>query len=145
MNAKDLNTRLLAEGCKNFWIKPWRDSGVDSLVDVLENVSGVWRIYYTERGISYPPKFEFFNEVEACEQYYRLISSKKHWHGVGTFKDEQKALVVHEKLQCNGVDSVKYRTHVPSTSDGQHSYIIGVYGKDIFKVRELYGDLPLSD
>lgn len=144
MRAKDLNTRLLAEGCKNFWIKPWRD-GIDSQVDVLENVNGVWRIYYTERGISDPPTIEFFSEEEACDHYYKLISSQKHWHGVGTFKDEKKAVVIHEKLQSNGVNSVKYRTKVPSTSDGQHSYIIGVYGKDIFKVRELYGDLPLGD
>ena len=75
LNIEELEERLLEEGCKYFFIPPFRHEGVDSAqqmgVDVLEKINGVWTVYFTERGIRQPPVFESLSEEKACEHYYK--------------------------------------------------------------------------
>lgn len=148
MNTEELNKRLLAEGCKSFYIPPWRHEGVVAAetvgVDVLENINGIWTIYFTERGHIQPPIYESSSEEDACDYYFKRITSFEHRHIVGSYEDEQKAVKLQEALKNAGIhsgrsDTVPYRTGRPPLKR------VFVVGKDIFKVRALYSDLPLKD
>ena len=143
MKLQELQERLLAEGCNQsgFSITPW---GGNNDVDVLEKNNGIWEIYFTERGSRNSPIATFENEAEACEYYYNRIIAREHRHLIGCFEDEEKAIELQSVLEEEGIsygreDRSPYRDGSPIVK------VVFVLGVDIFKVRELYGKLPLSD
>ena len=148
MNIEELEERLLEEGCKYFFIPPFRHEGVDSAqqmgVDVLEKINGVWTVYFTERGIRQPPVFESLSEEKACEHYYKKITSSEHRHTVGVYENENMAINLQEELTRLEVYSHN-SVGPPLKNGGPPLHFVSVVGKDIFKVRELYSDLPLKD
>ena len=148
MNIEELENRLLEEGCKWFVIPPFQHDGVNVAlatgVDVLENENGIWKIYFAERGTKKTPIFESSSEKEACDHYYKIITSEEHWHIVGVYENEINAFKLQEKLENIEVNFRK-NSRLPSKDGDPGLIFISVLGKAIFKVRELYSDLPLKD
>ena len=143
MNTRELQERLLAEGCNqnSFSIEPW---GHNNDVLVLEKINGAWEIYYTERGRRDPPMAEFRNESDACEYYYQKITEFEHRHIVSSYEDEAKAKELQSVLDREGIPHG--RNDCPPLKSGRPRLKrVYVVGTDIFKVRKLYKNLPLRD
>ncbi|MGJ8654920.1 MAG: SPOR domain-containing protein [Akkermansiaceae bacterium] len=138
MDTRELEVRLLAEGCSmsNFAINH-RGSGSD--LYCLGKKGEVWSVFYTERGRDSEPIFESVSEEEACLFYYDLMKKMDHWHLVGFFADEASALELQGRLTDIGV--VFIRNDIPAYKHADDPrYRLFVVGEDIFKVRELLGD-----
>ena len=141
MKAEELKRHLLEEGCSphNFSIGPGASD-----VYCLEQQTGVWRVFYTERGKDDPPIFESRNEEEACEFYFDYITKKiRHDHLVGFFVSEGKAIDLESQLAQNGIQS--HRDKIPYAGWSDPRYRVFVVGKAIFKARAVLGDVPLKD
>lgn len=141
MNTVELKRRLLQEGCSpyNFSIGP---GGSD--VFCLEQQDGVWRVFYTERGKADPPIFESRDENEACEFYFRYVTTKiRHQHLVGFFASEQKVIELEAQLVQNGIPV--HRDKIPYGGWSDPRYRVFVVGKDIFRARAILGEVPVKD
>jgi len=141
MKVTELKKRLLAEGCSpyNFSIGP---GGSD--VYCLAQQSGIWRVFYTERGKDDAPIFESSSEDEACEFYFDYIRTKiRHDHLAGFFVSEQNATALENQLAQNGISS--HRDRIPYGGWSDPRYRVFVVGKDIFRARKLLGEVPLKD
>jgi len=141
MKIQELERRLLEEGCSphNFSIG---HQGSD--VYCLDNKFGTWRVYYTERGEDHSPIFESQSEEEACEFYSDYIMTKiRHDHMVGFFKSEHNAKALREKLARNAIQS--HQDKIPYGGRIDPRYRVFVVGKDIFRAREILGEVPKED
>jgi hypothetical protein len=141
MNTKELKQRLLNEGCNpsQFSIGP---GGAD--VFCLDQRNGKWIVFYTERGRDDEPIFESDSEEDACEFYFHYITTKmRHDHLVGYFISEQNENSLAEKLAWNGIQS--HRDKIPYGGWNDPRYRVFVVGKDIFRARDILGELPLRD
>jgi hypothetical protein len=141
INTEELKQRLLEEGCSpfNFSIGP---GGSD--IYCLEQQNGIWRVFYTERGKADAPIFESLSEMEACEFYFKYITKEiRHDHLVGFFILEQNAIGLVLQLVQNGIPS--HRDKIPYGGWSDPRYRVFVVGKDIFRAREVLGEVPLSD
>lgn len=141
MNLDELKIRLEEEACSrsNYSI------GVrDSDVYCLENQNGTWRIFYTERGLDQPPVFESQSESEACEYFFTFMTTKfRHNHIVGYFISREKAEALVEKLAQHNIHT--YRNDIPYHGWDDPRFRVFVIGKDVFKAREILGELPVRD
>ena len=148
MNIKELYHRLLAEGCRYFYIVNHPHEGTEGVqacgVSALEERNGVWKIFYTERGNCEPPSFKTTSESEACERYYQLVTSYEHRHTVGMFEDKNLALALKDELEAIGI-SARHRDTIPMKEGRPNVQVVSVVGIDIFKVRELHDELPIKD
>ena len=141
MNTGELKQRLLDEGCNpyQFSIGP---GGSD--VFCLDQKDGTWSVFYTERGRDDDPIFESTSEAEACEFYFNYITTKmRHDHLVGFFVSEERARTLEAQLAQHAVQT--HRDKIPYGGWSDPRYRVFVIGKDIFKARELLGELPLQD
>lgn len=141
MNTTELKQRLLDEGCSpyQFSIGP---GGSD--VFCLDKRNGKWSVFYTERGRDDEPMFETDNEDEACEFYFNYITTKmRHDHLVGFFISQQNADSLTEKLSQHGIQS--HRDKIPYGGWNDPRYRVFVVGKDIFRARDILGEVPLND
>lgn len=141
MNIDDLKVRLEEEACSraNYSI-----GERDSDVFCLENQNGIWRIFYTERGIDQPPIFESPNESEACEYFFTFMTTKiRHDHIVGYFISREKAEALVETLAQHNIQT--YRNDIPYHGWHDPRFRVFVIGKDVFKAREILGELPVRD
>ena len=141
MKITELEPRLLEEGCNpyNFAIG---HRGSD--VFCIEQQQGLWRVFYTERGHADPPIFESPSEDEACAFYFDYITRKiRHTHLVGFFISEQNALHLESQLAQHGIPS--HRDKIPYGGWSDPRYRVFVIGRDIFKAREVLGEIPRSD
>jgi hypothetical protein len=140
MNAETLKRRLLEEGCSpiNFSIGP---GGSD--VFCLENQNGIWRVFYTERGKDDDPIFASASEEEACEFYFDYITRIRHDHLVGFFKSEESARSLADNLARHGIQS--HQDKIPYGGWEDPRFRVFVVGKDIFRVRDVLGNVPLED
>jgi len=136
MNSSQLIEKLLAEGCSksNFTV-----NGHGSDVYCLNRKDGVWAVFYTERGQDSAPIFVSESEKEACEFFYNYIMKMEHWHIVGFFKKEGDAKALEAKLASIGVKAI--RNDIPAYKQrNDPRFRVFVVGKDIFKVREAFGE-----
>ena|SRR5215207_824811 len=110
----------------------------------LAQQDGPWRVFYTERGKADAPIFESTNEVEACESYFNYVTTKfRHNHLVGYYASEQNAIALELQLTQNGIQS--HRDKIPYGGWSAPRYRVFVVGKDIFKARAVWDELPLND
>ena len=141
MRVDELKRRLVEEGCSTNNYSIGR-GGSD--VYCLENQNGTWHVFYTERGKDDPPIFESTNEAEACEFFFNYIT-KKFWHDhlVGFFVSDRNATALAEKLAQNGIQS--HQDKIPYGGWVDPRYRVFVVGKDIFKAKEILGEVPVKD
>ena len=141
MNISELERRLVEEGCsKSHYSIGYRDSDVFCLL----NENGIWRVFYTERGLDQEPIFESPSEEEACEFFFKYQTERiRHDHIVGFFHVQANVKPLIAKLAEHGIqtreDAVPYH--------GWHDprFRVFVVGKDVFKAQDILGDLPIRD
>ena len=141
MKSTDLTPRLLELGCSphNFSVG-YRGSDVFC----LEDQQGLWCVFYTERGGEGEHIFESPDEETACDFFYNYILTKiQHRHLVGFFKDEARAQDLRAKLRGHGIATEQDK--IPYGGWADPRYRVFVIGKDIFKVRDLLGQLPIME
>lgn len=143
MNSTQLEQKLLAAGChpNNFSIgAPWQKTDLFC----LEQVNGVWQVYYSERGQRSAPIFETTDETAACAFYFDHIMQIQHRHLVGFFESEARAVELMQRLAKAGLTAV--RNDMPPLKAGTPPIKrVFVIGTEIFPVRQLYPTLPLTD
>lgn len=141
MNIHELEKRLEEEACSraNYSI------GVrDSDVFCLENQNGTWRMFYTERGLDQDPIFESQSEEEACEFFFTYMTTRiRHDHLAGYFISLEKAEALAATLKEHGIES--YRNDIPYHGWEDPRFRVFVIGKDVFKARDIFGELPVRD
>jgi hypothetical protein len=141
MKIGELEARLLEAGCNpiNFSV---RNRGSD--VYCLEEQDGVWRVFYTERGQDEPPVFESTEEAEACDYYFHFITTRiRHYHLIGFLKSESGATVLEDELLSHGIRV--HRDKIPYHGWADPRYRVFVIGRDIFKVREMFPEVPKKE
>ena len=141
MNTAELQTRLLDEGCNGFCIG---SCYLQSDVYCLDQEDGQWIVFYTERGLHAEPIFSSSAENEACEYFFNLITSMEHRHIVGFFREAQHAIDLEQTLNAMGIATVRNDIPYYGGPDDPR-FRVFVVGKDIFRVRETLGDLPVRD
>jgi len=142
MRIHELDQCFQQEGCNlsNYAIGV---RGLASDAYCLVRYRGNWRVFYTERGCDHPPIFESTNEEEACEFFYSFIMRFRHDHCVGFFRSQAKTDALCEKLREHGIPF--YQDTIPYGGPQDVRHRVFVVGKDIFKARDLLGELPLED
>lgn len=142
MNIQVLNQRLLDEGCNpgRFNIGP---RGIVTDIDCLDQVDGVWQVFFTERGRDDPPFFTTTSEEEACEFYFKHIMSMRQDHMVGFFHKEENARALMENLEQHGLAPIQDK--IPYGGWHDPRFRVFVIGKAIFKAREILSEIPVSD
>lgn len=143
MNIEELKQRLFEEGCSpsNYSIG-YRDSDVFCLMQI----HGLWKVFYTERGLDQEPIFESESEEAACEFFFRYQTERiQHVHIVGQFFVKANADELDARLQQLGLHT--WLNHIPHEHwTDVRRFRVFVVGKDIFKAREILGEkLPLQD
>ena len=141
MNIQELERRLEEEGCSRaHYSIGYRDSDVYCLM----KIDGMWKMFYTERGLDQETMFESESEEAACEFFFKYQTERiRHDHIVGFFHVRANVKPLIAKLSEHGVqageDAIPYH--------GWHDprFRVFVVGKDFFKAREILGDLPLRD
>lgn len=139
MKAEQLTQKLLAEGCNpNSFAVLSRNHDAYCL-----NKNGnEWTVFYSERGSDSDPIFKSTNEEEACEFFYRHMINQEHWHIVGFFKDEADAKNLEAALLAINIKPI--RNDIPSYKNANDPrFRIFVVGKDIFKIKEHFGQIDI--
>ena len=67
----------------------------------------------------------------------------RHDHLAGYFKSKEKAEALAEKLKEHGIES--YRNDIPYGGWADPRFRVFVIGKDIFKARDIFGEMPVRD
>lgn len=142
MNIHELAQYLADEGCSpgNYAIGT-RGSASDAYC--LTHSDGQWRVYYTERGLDQAPIFESSDEEEACAFFRDFVMNMVHKHLVGFFRAESAAQALQAVLERYGIPTLE--DAIPYHGWHDPRFRVFVVGKDIFKTREILGDLPLRD
>jgi hypothetical protein len=142
MTSAELEQMLLDEGCNpsSFAIGQ-RGSASDAYC--LVHDGRAWRVFYTERGVDQEPIYTNADEAEACAFFFRHITSFRHPHLAGFFRDKALADdLLHTLKRANlnaWQDAIHYRA-------GEWRHRVFVEGKDIFIARRLCNaPLPLQD
>jgi len=141
MNIQDLERRLVEEGCsRSHYSIGYRDSDVFCLM----KIDGLWKVFYTERGLDQEVMFESESEDAACEFFFKYQTERiRHDHIVGFFHVQANVKPLIVKLNEHGIqtreDAIPYH--------GWHDprFRVFVIGKDVFKAQEILGELPIRD
>lgn len=141
MNIQELERRLEEEACnKAHYSIGYRDSDVFCLM----KIDGLWKMFYTERGLDQEIMFESESEEAACEFFFKYQTERiRHDHIVGFFHVQANVKPLIAKLGEHGIqareDAIPYH--------GWHDprFRVFVIGKDVFKARDLLGELPIRD
>ena len=142
MNIQELERRLVEEGCsRSHYSIGFRDSDVFCLM----KIDGLWKVFYTERGLDQETMFESASEEEACEFFFKYQTERiEHHHIVGFFKSQAKADVLETQLKGHGLRTLQNPIPYHGWSDPR--FRVFVVGKDIFRAREILGEeLPMKD
>jgi len=140
MDTSELSQLLFSEGC-NPNLYTIGHGGSDAFC--LYQSNGKWQVCYTERGHDSPPIFETDSEKEACQFFFRQITSFRHDHCVGLFRSEQCAIALEQRLLDKQIQS--RRDKVPYGGPHDPRYRVFVSGKAIFGAKELLGSVPIRD
>lgn len=142
MKRDELERRLKAAGCNPALYAVGDRRGASDAFCLAER-RGRWSVFYTERGVDSAPIFESRSEEEACEFFFRHITSLRHLHCVGFFRSEARARSLRAELQSHGVASTEDR--IPFDGSQEPRFRVFVEGKAVFSARELLGDIPVED
>lgn len=140
MDRNELARRLAAEGCNpsNYTIGR---GGSDAFC--LHQTDGLWTVFYTERGLDWPPIFESADEDDACRFFLDKILSMRHDHCVGIFRSQRKARALAARLEHNRVEA--WQDEILYSAPDDMRYRVFVTGKAVFEAGALLGELPLGD
>jgi hypothetical protein len=141
MNIQELEHRLEEEACnKAHYSIGYRDSDVYCLM----KIDGMWKMFYTERGLDQETMFESESEEAACEFFFKYQTERiRHDHIVGFFHVQANAKALAVKLKEHGIDS--HENNMPYRGWHDPRFRVFVVGKNIFKAREILGELPIRD
>ena len=141
MNIQELERRLEEEACNRaHYSIGYRDSDVYCLM----KIDGLWKVFYTERGLDQETMFESESEEAACEFFFKYQTERiRHDHIVGFFHVHVNAKALAAKLKEHGMDS--YENNIPYRGWHDPRFRVFVIGKDVFKARALLGELPIGD
>ena len=141
MNIQELERRLEEEACsKAHYSIGYRDSDVYCLM----KIDGLWKVFYTERGLDQETMFESESEEAACEFFFKYQTERiRHDHIAGFFHVNANAKALAVKLKAHGIDS--YENNMPYRGWHDPRFRVFVIGKDVFKAREILGELPVRD
>lgn len=140
MNIEDLNRRLEEEACTHYSLGKREPGGAICLI----HENGMWRIFYSERGIDDKPLFEGESESDACAFFFEYMTTRVlHTHLVGYFISLKNAEALTEKLARHGIPT--HRNDIPYHGWHDPRFRVFVNGRDIFKARDLLGELPVRD
>ena len=141
MNIQELERRLEEEACNRaHYSIGYRDSDVYCLM----KIDGLWKVFYTERGLDQESMFESESEEAACEFFFKYQTERiRHDHIVGFFHVHVNAKALAAKLKEHGMDS--YENNIPYRGWHDPRFRVFVIGKDVFKARALLGELPIGD
>lgn len=142
MMIDELAERLLAAGCApNSYALGARGTASDAFC--LVRAGPLWQVFYTERGVDQPPFFESASETEACEFFYRTLTSFRHEHCVGFFRSAAAAQALAERLASLGIGTRQDQIFYRQPGDWRQRVFVG--GADIARFRELFGASRLED
>jgi hypothetical protein len=141
MNIQELERRLEEEACNRaHYSIGYRDSDVFCLM----KIDGMWKMFYTERGLDQETMFESESEEEACEFFFKYQTERiRHDHIAGFFQVPANAKALAVKLKAHGIDS--HENNIPYRGWHDPRFRVFVIRKDLFKARELLGELPIRD
>lgn len=142
MNIEELPKRLEEEACSpSLYSIGKRDPG-GAFCLVYEN--GMWRIFYSERGLDDKQLYEGEHEADACAFFFEFMTQRiLHTHLVGYFISVENAGALAKQLKQHGIAT--HRNDIPYRGWEDPRFRVFVTGKDVFKVRELLGKLPIRD
>ncbi len=142
MTIDELAERLLAAGCvPGSYALGARGAASDAFC--LVRSGSLWQIFYTERGVDQAPFFESASEAEACEYFYRALTSLRHEHCVGFFRSSDAAQALVDRLAGQGLNARQDQIFYRQPDDWRHR--VFVTGADIARFRELFGASRLED
>mgnify|MGYP000864456646 CR=1 FL=1 len=142
MTMDELAERLQAAGCApDSYALGTRGAASDAFCLVCEGA--LWQVFYTERGVDQAPFFESPSEAEACEFFYRTLTSLRHEHCVGFFRSSGAAQALAERLAALGVGARHDQIFYRQPDDWRHRVFVG--GADIARFRELFGASRLEE
>ncbi len=141
MNIQELERRLEEEACnRGHYSIGYRDSDVYCLM----KIDGMWKMFYTERGLDQETMFESESEDEACEYFFKYQTERiRHDHIAGFFQVQANAQALAVKLKEHGIDS--HENNIPYRGWHDPRFRVFVIGKDLFKARAILGELPIRD
>ncbi len=136
----ELAQQLAAEGCRSdSYAIGERGSASDAFCLIFSD--GLWRVFYTERGVDQAPFYESASEAEACEYFFGYIMRFRHDHCVGYFRSQTAANELQAELAQVGIAS--HQDKIPHK--GAPCYRIFVVGKAVFAATEHLGTVPRRD
>lgn len=143
MELKELYDKFISEGFNRFYIEGVGGPQSDD-VEVLDQRNGLWEVCYIEKGQKSSPIFSSSSKKEAIAFYTKHISSIKHHHLAVMTRSEQKLKKYKTLFDSYGIEFWQNDIpHYNKTNDRVNRLF--VFGKDIFKIKELDSLLPLND
>ena len=140
MNVEELNGRLEEEACGHYSLGKRDPGGAFCLI----HENGMRRVFYSERNLDDAPLFEGESETDACEFFFDYMTNHiLHTHLVGYFISLANAEALAEKLLQYDIPT--HRNDIPYHGWHDPRFRLFVTGKDVFKVRDLLGELPVRD
>jgi hypothetical protein len=142
MDITELEKRLEEEACSrsHYSLGKRYQGGAYCLI----HEDGKWLVLYSERNLDDEPLFVGDSESDACEFFFEYMTTRiLHRHLVGYFISLKNAEALAEKLGQHGVAT--HRNDIPYHGWNDPRFRVFVTGKDIFKARELLGELPARD
>lgn len=144
MKAAELFDYLIGEGCQPGNFRVLDRGGNSDVLCLLRGKNRQWYVCYMERGRESAPDFSTSDEEEAVDYFKRRILSMEHRHCVGFFSKESGAFELQNRLETSGIEAVTDRIPYGGSTDPR--YRVFVFGKEIFRARNLLGDnLPIQD
>lgn len=142
MFLDELEKRLEEEACsRSHYSLGTRDPG-GAFCLIHENEK--WLVLYSERNLDDEPLFVSESEAEACEFFFEFMTKRiLHRHLVGYFISLKNAESLTEKLSEHGIST--HRNDIPFHGWDDPRFRVFVTGKDVFKAREMLGELPVRD
>lgn len=142
MNLAELKMRLEEEACSPSHYSLGTRYPGGAFCIVFEQ--GMWRIFYSERNFDDAPLFESADESQACEFFFHYMTTRiLHTHLVGYFIALENAEALAMQLSQHGIRT--HRNDIPYHGWHDPRFRVFVVGKDVFKARELLGELPVRD
>lgn len=138
-----LYDRLMASGCNMFYIEGVGGPQADC-VEVLCKKGTNWAICYSERGQLFSPIFESDDLEDVIVFYENHILRMDHSHLVIMTRNlekfnEHKSILEKHNIRTSQNDLPHYKFM------NDKIYRLFVINKDVFKAKEIFGELPVMD
>lgn len=142
MNTHELALRLLEQGCDPSMFAIGA-CGAASDAFCLRHDGRAWRVYYTERGNDAPPIYSSPDEAQACEFFFRHMTTMRHDRLIGFFRVQSGAEALCRHLQAAGIAA--WSDRIPYGGDDDPRFRVFVAGKDVVAAETLLGGALVQD